>query len=130
MIKLFLRITGFMFASYGAYLYVNPQYLIDWIEIGESIPAKVEVRAMYGGLQLGFGLLLLWSAQRSQEQQQMAYAVMIAVFAGLASARGLGMLIDGTDDYNQTAFFYESASFLISVFAYWKLREQISSEAS
>ncbi|MEH6568351.1 MAG: DUF4345 family protein [Halioglobus sp.] len=120
MMTFFLRFTGVVFASYGAYLCFNPQFLVDLLEIGASIPAKVEVRAMYGGLQLGIGLFLLWGAQRAPIQQQIACAAMIACFAGLAGGRGVGMLIDGGDSYNLPALIYETASLLISVFLYYK----------
>ena len=124
MMTFFLRFTGVVFASYGAYLCFNPQFLVELLEIGDSVPAKVEVRAMYGGLQLGIGLLLLWGAQRAPVQQLIACAVMIACFAGLAGGRGVGMLIDGGDGYNLPAFIYETASLLISVYLYYKYADK------
>ncbi len=126
MIIFFLRLIGVVFAAYGAYLCFNPNYLIDLLQIGDSVPAKVEVRAMYGGLQLGVGLLLLWGAQRSAIQQQMACAVMIACFAGLAGARAVGLLLDGQDSYNLAALIFESSSLLVSVYLYSKLSRELA----
>ena len=63
--KLFLRFTGLLFALYGGYLYLDPQYLIDLLELGDGTAARVELRAMYGGLQTGFGLFCLLAALKS-----------------------------------------------------------------
>lgn len=120
----FLRFTGVIFSLYGAYLCFNPQFLIELLVLGDSMPVKVEVRAMYGGLQLSVGLLLLWGAQRAPVQKLMACAVMIACFAGLAGGRGIGILIDGSDTYNLAALTYETASLLIAVYLYYRYAEQ------
>ena len=130
MTTFFLRFIGVIFASYGAYLCFDPNYLIELLQMGDSVPAKVEVRAMYGGLQLGIGLLLLWGAQRSAIQQQMAYAVMIACFAGLAGGRVVGLLLDGQDGYNLAAFIFESASLLASVYLYSRLSRELAASTS
>ena len=126
----FLRFIGIVFAGYGAYLCFDPNYLMELLQLGDSVPGKVEVRAMYGGLQLGVGLLLLWGAQRPPVQQQMACAVLIACFAGLAGARAVGLLLDGQDSYNLAAFIFESASLLISVYLYAKLSRELAASAS
>ena len=126
----FLRFIGVVFASYGAYLCFDPNYLIELLEIGDSVPAKVEVRAMYGGLQLGVGLLLLWGAQRSAIEQKMACAVLIACFAGLAGGRAVGLLLDGQDSYNLAALIFESASLLISVYLYSRLSRELAASTA
>lgn len=126
----FLRFTGVVFSSYGAYLCVEPQFLINLLALGDSVPAAIEVRAMYGGLQLGFGLFLLWSGQRPPVQQQVAYALLIASFAGLAGGRGVGMLLATGDSYNLPAFIYESASLLVSVYLYVRLRSVLATQAA
>lgn len=126
----FLRFIGVVFASYGAYLCFDPNFLIEMLQMGDSAPVKVEVRAMYGGLQLGVGLLLLWGAQRSAIQQQMAYAVMIACFAGLAGGRALGLLLDGQDGYNLAAMIFESASLLVAVYLYSRLSRELAAPTS
>lgn len=130
MMTFFLRFIGVVFAGYGIYLCFDPSYLFELLELEESIPGKVEVRAMYGGLQLGVGLLLLWGAQRPPIQQQMACAVMIACFGGLAGARAVGLLIDGQDSYNLAALIFESASLLISVYLYAKSSRELATATS
>ncbi|MFT4824232.1 MAG: hypothetical protein ACJAUG_002340 [Halioglobus sp.] len=126
----FLRFIGVIFASYGAYLCFEPNFLIEMLKMGDSVSAKVEVRAMYGGLQLGVGLLLLWGAQRPAIQQQMAYAVMIACFAGLAGGRAVGLLLDGQDSYNLAALIFETASLLVSVYLYMGLSRELAARPS
>ena len=128
--KFFLRLIGVVFSGYGLYLCFDPNYLMELLQLGDSIPGKVEVRAMYGGLQLGVGLLLLWGAQRPPIQQQMACAVMIACFAGLAGLRAVGLLLDGQDSYNLAAFIFESASLLVSVYLYAKSSRELAAATS
>jgi len=125
MLVFFLRLIGVIFSGYGLYLCFYPGYFFDLLELQASAPATVEVRAMYGGLQLGVGLLLLWAAQRSPIQQQMACAVMIACFAGLAGMRGVGMLLDGQDGYNLAAMIFESASLVFSVYLYARVGREV-----
>ncbi|MEH6590202.1 MAG: DUF4345 family protein [Halioglobus sp.] len=127
MLKLFLGFTGIIFASYGGYLFIEPQILVDMLDIGDSVPMKVEIRAMYGGLQVGIGLLMLWAVMRTELEQQMAFATLIACFGGLAIGRAGGILIDGGDSYNSPVFIFESASLLISVYGYFKLKRQRAS---
>lgn len=127
MLKLFLGFIGIIFASYGGYLLIEPQVLVNMLDIGDSVPMKVEIRAMYGGLQLGIGLLILWAMMRTELEQQMAFATLIACFGGLAIGRAVGILVDGSDSYNLSVFIFESASLLISVYGYFKLKRQRAS---
>ncbi|MEM1110921.1 MAG: DUF4345 family protein [Pseudomonadota bacterium] len=113
--KLFLRFTGFLFALYGAYLYMDPQFLIDLLALGDSTAARVEIRAMYGGLQLAVGAFLILSTFRDPPFIETGLIVLIACFAGLASARAAGMIVDGVDGYNLGATIYESISLLIAI---------------
>jgi hypothetical protein len=122
MINLYLRFTGVLFSLYGAYLYMDPQYLIDLLELGESAAARTELRAMYGGLQLGVGIFLLLAAQKDKAFKQFTCIVLIAIFAGLSTARAAGMIIDGIDNYNLYACIYEAISLLIAILLYNRLR--------
>jgi hypothetical protein len=123
-LKLFLGFIGIVFASYGGYLFIEPQVLVELLDVGDSIPMKVEIRAMYGGLQLGIGLLMLWAMMRTEVEQQVAFATLIACFGGLSIGRSVGILIDGSDGYNLAAVIFESACLLISVYGYFKLKRQ------
>ncbi len=123
MIKLFIRFTGLLLTLYGAFLYFDPQYLIDLLELGGGHPARTELRAMYGGLQLGVGVFLLLAAQKDTAYQQMACTVMIACFTGLSTARAAGMLVDGVDSYNLYACLYEAATVVLAILCHNRLKQ-------
>ena len=118
MTKLFLGFTGLLFTLYGGYLYLDPQYLIDLLELGDGAAARVELRAMYGGLQLAIGVFLLLAAYKGSEFLQFGLIVLITCFAGLASARAAGLLIDGVDGYNLGACLYEALSLVVAIVLY------------
>ena len=123
--NLFLRCTGLLFTLYGGYLYLDPQYLIDLLELGNGAPARVELRAMYGGLQLAMGVFLILATFRDAGFRQTALAVSVALFAGLASARAAGLIIDGVDSYNLYACIYEAASLVVAI---WLLQRAPAQE--
>ena len=52
-----------------------------------------EIRAFYGGLQIGFGCFLIWC---SREHTRTFFGLLVEglVVGGVGMARGLGMLID------------------------------------
>ncbi len=120
--NLFLRFTGILFALYGGFLYLDPQYLMELLALGDGSAARVEVRAMYGGLQLAMGVFLILASLRGPLYTEVALVVAIAVFAGLATARAAGLMIDGVDGYNLGACIYEAISLVIAILLYQKQR--------
>ena len=120
--KLFLGFTGALFALYGGFLYLNPQFLIDLLALGDGTAALVEVRAMYGGLQLAVGAFLILAATRGPLYVEVGLVVLIACFAGLASARAAGLIIDGVDGYNLGACIYEAISLVVAIVLFQKQR--------
>ena len=49
----------------------------------------------------------------------------VALFAGLASARAAGLIIDGVDSYNLYACIYEAASLVVAI---WLLQRAPAQE--
>jgi len=83
--------------------------------------AVVEARAMYGGVQLGFGAFLLYGAMRPAARVHTLVATLLVV-GGLASCRAIGLALAGPDDYNVAAVLYETTTTLL--FAVALAREQ------
>lgn len=115
--RLVLLLTGLLFAGYGAFCLYNPDYLAGILVPGvePSAALQSELRAMYGGLQLAFGLALLGFLPKAR--LRWGLWVMFFIFLGLAAARTAGVVLDGglADGYVQTALVYEWLTFVIVV---------------
>ena len=114
--KGFLLCIGLLFLSYGIYCLINPNLLHDLTGmILSDNTALIEVRAMYGGLQITTGIYLIYCALNSQCVPQ-ALILCVFMFAGLAGARAFGLTIDGGDNgYNFSAAIFEAISGIIAL---------------
>ena len=120
--KILLGFTGIVFAGYGVWCAVDPGVVAGYS--GLSYPTRsavVEARAMYGGVQLGFGAFLLYGAMRSSARVHTLVATLLVV-GGLASCRAIGLALAGPDDYNVAAVLYETTTTLLFAVAW--AREQ------
>lgn len=87
-----LIVLGVAFLPYGLYCFGAPQFLEGAAGLAATTPTAVtEVRAMYGGLQAAFGLLML-AAARDARLTFAGLAAAAFVMPGLAVARTLGAL--------------------------------------
>lgn len=114
--RIFLAFTGLAFFVYGAVCLFRPETLADvaQFELASDV-ARVEVRAMYGGLPIAVGLLSL--AGLSAGFRRTAIGALTFLFIGLALGRGYGMIVDSMPgQYNQIAVSYELVSAAIAGF--------------
>lgn len=92
--NLLLAIGGVGFLAFGAWMLVAPQSAMAMV--GLAVPdgaATTEIRAFYGGLELGLGALLLAAVHKVQYQR--AGLVLGCVsYGSIGAARMLGMLAD------------------------------------
>lgn len=91
-----LVIGGLGFLIFGAVMLVAPQ--ASMASLGLTVPDGVpttEIRAFYGGLELGLGALLL-AAVRKVQYRRAGLALGCVSYGSVASARLLGMLVDGS----------------------------------
>lgn len=90
--RLFLVIFGLVSLPYGIFCFLRPEFLADFAGVASTTATgKVELQAMYGGLQAGSGALALFGAWKPDY----AATILLAIFfqcAGLGSARLLGAL--------------------------------------
>lgn len=119
-IRIFLAISTLIWLPYGVYCFVHPGYLGEAAGvISMTATGMTEIRAMYGGLQVGIGLLalagLLHDSFRSQALMMLAF-----LCGGLCSARIAGAVMDGGfSSYTASALVFEVGS---TVAAVWLLR--------
>jgi hypothetical protein len=90
-----IAIAGLGFVGFGASCLFWPHAVLSGVGIvTTSMEAQVEIRAMYGGLELGLGVLLLNCFK--PERQRFGVLLSMASYGGLASARLISMLMLGT----------------------------------
>lgn len=93
--KTLLLVLGVGFLPYGLYCFFAPDFLASAAGVAATTPTgNTELRAMYGGLQAGFGVLLL-AAVRDTRLQLAALAALAFLVLGLAVSRLLGAFFDG-----------------------------------
>lgn len=93
--RLILALSGLAFLGFGVAFLVSPVAMADLVGLPLTTPtATTEVRAMYGGLEIGLGVALLTLLGR-RDHVATGLRVALCVFAGLAAGRLTGLLLDG-----------------------------------
>ena len=119
-----ITLAGLGFTAFGILFLCWPDMLLPGIGIQAlSAEAQVEIRAMYGGLELGLGILLLncFAADR----QRFGLQLSLSSYGGLALARLASMLVIGvTTPFLWFALVWEG---VIAVLAILALRGKTSS---
>ena len=93
--RTYLRVLGAMTLFFGLVYLLAPRSMTDSTGFGPLGPsATTDVRATYGGLQIGLGLFLLWAAAR-EARVHLALVLQALTLGAVASSRALGILLDG-----------------------------------
>ncbi|MCA9541020.1 MAG: DUF4345 family protein [Myxococcales bacterium] len=94
---------GVLWAFAVMYVVVGVGFIVDtpglWTHVGVPLGtpnALVDVRAIYGGLDLGLGLALVYCA-RTPGGRTAGLAISALTFAGIALTRSAGLLHDGVE---------------------------------
>jgi hypothetical protein len=118
--RIFLGLFGALTAPYGLYCLLRPQFLAEFAGVAAiSTTGTIELRAMYGGLQTGFGLLALLGAAKPVFARS---ALLAAAFlcAGLGLSRTLSSAVAAElSSYTAQGLAFELGATLIAV---WLLR--------
>ena len=117
--KIVLWVTGLSLGLYGAACLFSPELAAGYI--GYQLIAAdttIEVIAMYGGLQVGFGLFCIFSALSSTHTKSGIIAVFL-VMGGLAVSRAFGIASVSGDpsEYTYGAVVYESLTTVMALLA-------------
>ncbi len=91
-----LTLCGVGYLAFGLVMFIAPQATLAsvGIAIADGV-ATTEMRAFYGGLELGLAALLFGAAWNAQYRRAGLWLGTFS-FGGIAAARAAGMLIDGT----------------------------------
>jgi hypothetical protein len=93
--RVFLGLSALLWLPYGLYCFFVPTSLADAAGVGALTPTgSTELRAMYGGLQAAIGLLAGFAVVRPSLVRP-ALVALAFLTGGLASARALGVAMDG-----------------------------------
>ena len=121
--RAFLDVTGFLNVFFGLVYLVDPARLTEPAGLRALDPtALTDIRAIYGGLQLGWGVFQIWCARapRHYEAGLVCTAVMCA---GLAGCRWIGVgLAGGVSWVDQRALWIESGYTLLTVWIWLRFQ--------
>ena len=115
--RIFLAIFGLFSLSYGIYCFLQPGFLAEFAGVSAlSTTGTVELQAMYGGLQTGFGALALFGALRPAYAPTILLATAFQCL-GLGSFRLMGALSASEfSAYTSQGIAFELGSTLIAFF--------------
>ena len=112
-----LWLSAGVFLITGAIFTVMPQVM--FARLGLFVPdgaPVTELRAVYGGLEIGIGLFLLLCARRRGVALELGLVLSFLLFSGLAAYRGIGMGIDEPQvDLMSVLLVLESAGAVIAL---------------
>ena len=94
--RIFLVLVSLAFLFFGVLGLVNPVGTVLPMDIAiETAQAKTELRATYGGLMLGIGIFLAYTAY-DLNAVRLGLIAVICMLLVIGSTRLLGIAIDGT----------------------------------
>ena len=86
------------FAGFGLIFAVAPEMLARQIDLGIASPAaRTDVRAVYGGLEIGIAVFLFWCAS-APHRVRFGLIALTTCFGAVFAARLLGIILDGSLD--------------------------------
>jgi len=115
-INVFLGLSALVWLPYGLYCFLRPEFLADAAGVvAHSTTASTELRAMYGGLQMGIGMLTA-GAILAPSLVRPALIAVAFLCTGLATTRALGVLLDGgLTSYTAFGLVFEITSASVAV---------------
>lgn len=91
--KVFLMIIGVAFLNVAIQALVNPQSVMDFVDVSlDNISAKNSIRAYYGGVNLALALFMMYGAFKMRRE---ALLFLILYGSGFVVGRIYGILVDG-----------------------------------
>ena len=124
--QLFLLLSGIGFMLIGVNTFRDPVAAMAGVELGvPSISALNEIRASYGGLQIGIGLLLVSAALMTWLTRPALLALSL-VTGGLVVGRLMSIMIDGMP--NSTVQALLGLEFFTTVIAIFLFTQQPNSK--
>ena len=122
--KYYLLGLGLFTLAFGlAYLFA-PLALTESAGFGMLSPAATtDIRATYGGFQLGMGAFLVWAA-RSESHYRGALLLVILSIGSVFASRGLGVILDGDlNDFHRAGLVFEGVLTAATLFVFRKTQD-------
>jgi len=115
-VRIFLAVMAIVWLPYGLYCFLDPNALRALAGVTATSPtAMTELRAMYGGLQSAIGALSLTATVRHHLERP-ALIMLASLLPGLAAARLLGLLLDGSwSSYTAMGLTFEITGSLVAI---------------
>ena len=116
-----VRVVALVFLGYGMGFVFVPEPLLRAVvgEVPVASSAWIDMRATYGGLSLGVGLLLAVLSIRTETLRTGTLGVLF-LMAGMAGGRTVGMVVDGSP--NGYMMLYLLLEIVTAALAVWTLR--------
>lgn len=91
-----LLLALMMFGGFGVWLLIAPENLAGWVGITTTRPGgATELRALYGGLEIGLAGFMVWGFVRAEMTGAACLCLGLSM-AGIAIARCVGLIVDGS----------------------------------
>lgn len=128
--RIYLGLMGAMTLCFGLIYLFAPQGMLDSAGFGAVAPGGItDVRATYGGLQIGIGAFLLWAAGDEGRVRTGLLFVAIAIGA-VGTSRAIGLALDGeANSFHLSALPFEASITLLSLFLLSRLPEAAEAQA-
>lgn len=116
--RMVLLVTGMVFGGFGLLCLLYPDLLTRLTGIAPTtLTGQIELQAVYGGLQIGLGTLLLACAILPRWSHAGTW-IIVALVGGLALGRGAGVAAHGWESlYTSLSLIYESLTSLTALVA-------------
>ncbi len=108
--RFYLWGVGFFTLAFGLGYLIAPAALAEPAGFGVLGPsATTDVRATYGGFQIGMGAFLVWAAQ-AEERFRMALVLVALSIGAVFMSRVIGLVIDGElSDFHRMGLVFEAS---------------------
>ncbi|MDX1571963.1 MAG: DUF4345 family protein [Xanthomonadales bacterium] len=119
MAKLIVYIAGLGFLGFGIAALIDPERLLAGmgLQVGGSGSLTTELRAFYGGLELGLGGLTILLALRDRLTD--ALGLTLVAYGSLAAGRLIGILVAG--DVNTMIWVALAIEVIVASLAGWQM---------
>lgn len=107
--RIYLIAVGALSVAFGIAYLLAPSALTEAANFGTLAPAAAtDVRATYGGFQMGMGGFLLWSAA-SEDRIRAGLLLTLLTMGLVLTSRLLGLVLDGDlNEFHTSALVFES----------------------
>ncbi len=121
--RIVLYVAALMSLAAGVTYLVSPQGMATAAGFGDLRPGGMtDVRATYGGFQIGMGLFLVWTALDT-DRIRSGLLLTLLVFGALASSRAIGLALDASlNAFHQLGILFEVVFTATTLAAFLKTR--------